>query len=566
MTLIAGYPSAMKTGQQAFIEMRSKFTTARDAKFVQLLSSRIQNQPSDSWTNLGKIVPAAIGYFFQGIGRFMLILLRFFQEFAIAGLIAVSPLLIGFLFFSYTQSLGIQFGVTSLTVLLWHVAICLVDIVIQAISDTLFMPITANNLVQVGANLIVVNNWLMFPFIMAFASFLTVFFYLSVPFVASAVMKGLSGTTATLQAGMQGAMQTAGLIVGAGLTAAGAAATFGGSAAVQAAIEGTKTAAEGATAAGRIANDLAGAGGFAPGAPTSGGGGSDLPEPPRLAPATVGESFENPFQSRPGRPSNGTGCVHCDGLRAGDDFAPQGQHLSRPTRRRPRSTRIPRRRNQWTAAAANDQTRMKFSAVAAITNNLVAARFWMILAILFAGMAVASPYFTVMAMRAREKVVILDPGGTLIYAPLLGFEEAGELHAYHVRLACLALLQRNPVGPDLPDLLKRLYLEPARKKAAAMYQARNPEFKERQIHQKVEVTKIDILDTRQIKDGAGHSYEAVTVRTEGNLIRTGTLNKMEFREPVKFAMEFLFIRNPDLLGNGRLPLVVQDFKYKETPL
>jgi hypothetical protein len=59
-------------------------------------------------------------------------------------------------------------------------------------------------------------------------------------------------------------MQTAGLIAGAGLTVAGAAATFGGSAAVQAAIEGTKTAAEGATAAGRIANDLAGAGGFAP--------------------------------------------------------------------------------------------------------------------------------------------------------------------------------------------------------------------------------------------------------------------------------------------------------------
>jgi hypothetical protein len=140
------------------------------------------------------------------------------------------------------------------------------------------------------------------------------------------------------------------------------------------------------------------------------------------------------------------------------------------------------------------------------------------------------------------------------------------LHAYHVRLACLALLQRNPAGPDLPDLLKRLYLEPARKKAASMYQTRIPEFKERQIHQKVEVTKIDILDTRQIKDGAGHSYEAVAVRTEGNLIRTGTLNKMEFREPVKFTIEFLFIRNPDLLGNGRLPLVVQDFKYNEAPL
>ena len=282
VTLIAGYPSAMKTGQRAFIEMRSKFTTARDARFVQLLTSRIANQPSDSWTNLGKIVPAAIGYFFQGIGRVMLILLRFFQEFAIAGLIAVSPLLVGFLFFSYTQSLSIQFGVTSLTVLLWHVAICLVDIVIQAISDTLFMPITANNLVQSGANLIVVHNWLMFPFIMAFAAFITVFFYLSVPFVASAVMKGLSGTTSTLRAGVHGAMQTAGLIVGAGLT-------FGGSAAVQAAVEGTKAAAEGATAAGRITSDHAGR--FTPGAQSSGAFGPF--GSPLVIPAVVGESMEN---------------------------------------------------------------------------------------------------------------------------------------------------------------------------------------------------------------------------------------------------------------------------------
>ena len=207
---------------------------------------------------------------------------------------------------------------------------------------------------------------------------------------------------------------------------------------------------------------------------------------------------------------------------------------------------------------------MRFSAVAAITNNLVAARFWMFLAIIFAGAAIASPYFTVLATRAKEKVVILDPGGTLIYAPLLGFEEAGQLHAYHVRLACLAFLQRNPIGPDLSDLLKRLYLDTARKKAAALYQAQNAEFKEKQIHQKVEVSKIDILDTRKIS--AGQSYEAVTVRAEGNLIRTGTVNKLEFREPVKFTVEFLFIRNPDLLGNGRLPLVVQDFKYKESAL
>ncbi len=209
---------------------------------------------------------------------------------------------------------------------------------------------------------------------------------------------------------------------------------------------------------------------------------------------------------------------------------------------------------------------MKFTAVAAITNNLVAARFWMGLSFVFAAIAGVTPYLTILAMKAQEKVVILDAGGTLIYSPLVGFEEAGELHAYHVRLACLALLQRNPVGPDLPDLLRRIYLEPARKEAGALYKAQNAEFKEKQIHQKVELTRIDILDTRKEKDGAGKSYEAVTVRAEGTLIRTGTLKGMEFREPVKFRIDFLFIRNPDLLGNGRLPLVVQDFKYQEVPL
>ena len=280
--LLAGYPTAMEGGQKAFVEMRSKFTNARDAKFVQLLRSRIENQPSDSLADIGKIVPATIGMFFQGIGRFMLLVLRFFQEFAIAGLIAVSPLLLGFLFLSFTQSFGIQFCVTSLTVLLWHVAICLVDIVIVAISDMLFAPITSGGLIQTAQNLIVVQNWLLFPFIMAFAALITVFFYLSVPFVAGAIMKGASGTTSALQAGIQGTMQAAGLAVGAGVTAAGAAATFGGSAAVQGALAGTQAATGAASAAGRIASDIAG----------SMGGSTDVPPPPPVP--TESNSVANP--------------------------------------------------------------------------------------------------------------------------------------------------------------------------------------------------------------------------------------------------------------------------------
>ena len=308
VALIAGYPKIMNTGMSAFQDMRQKFTNAQDAKFIQLLSSRIQNQPSDSWTDLGKIVPAAVGYFFQGIGRFMMVVLNFFQQFAIAGMIAVSPLLLGFLFFSPTQSFGVHFGVTSFTVMLWYLGICLVDIVIVAISDMLFAPITAGGIVQVAQNAIVVQNWLLFPFIMAFASIVTLFFYLSVPFVAGAIMKGASGTTSTLTAGISNTLQAAGFVVGAGATVAGAAATFGGSAAAQAAVAGGKAAAGAASAASsstRISNDLAGSGGGAssggsvPSPPDEGGGSIFNPENPAMvAQQTAPESFTVTDQSK----------------------------------------------------------------------------------------------------------------------------------------------------------------------------------------------------------------------------------------------------------------------------
>ena len=308
VALIAGYPTIMNKGMEAFREMRQKFTNAQDAKFIQLLTSRIQNQPSDSWTDLGKIVPAAVGYFFQGIGRFMMVVMNFFQQFAIAGLIAVSPLLLGFLFFSPTQSFGIQFAVTSFTVMLWYLGICLVDIVIVAISDLLFAPITAGGIVQVAQNAILVQNWLLFPFIMAFASIVTLFFYLSVPFVAGAIMKGASGTTSALSAGISNTLQAVGFVAGAGATVAGAAATFGGSAAAQAAMASGQAVAGAASAASSgkgMSNDLAGSstssspGGSVPPPPEEEGGVITNPaNPAMVAQQTTPESFSVTDQSK----------------------------------------------------------------------------------------------------------------------------------------------------------------------------------------------------------------------------------------------------------------------------
>ena len=341
VALIAGYPTIMNKGMEAFQEMRQKFTNAQDAKFIQLLTSRIQNQPSDSWTDLGKIVPAAVGYFFQGIGRFMMVVMNFFQQFAIAGLIAVSPLLLGFLFFSPTQSFGIQFAVTSFTVMLWYLGICLVDIVIVAISDLLFAPITAGGIVQVAQNAILVQNWLLFPFIMAFSSIVTLFFYLSVPFVAGAIMKGASGTTSALSAGINNTLQAVGYVAGAGATVAGAAATFGGSAAAQAAMASGQAVAGAASAASSgkgMSNGLAGSsassspGGSVPPPPEEEGGVITNPaNPAMVAQQTTPESFSVTDQSQ------GTVSHHKGSLST--PHAAQAAFNSHPSKAKPASSK-----------------------------------------------------------------------------------------------------------------------------------------------------------------------------------------------------------------------------------
>lgn len=44
------------------------------------------------------------------------------------------------------------------------------------------------------------------------------------------------------------------------------------------------------------------------------------------------------------------------------------------------------------------------------------------------------------------------------------------------------------------------------------------------------------------------------------------LRNAQTADAIRLQQSYQIIRNPDLLGNGRLPLVVQDFKYTEQPL
>ena len=191
-----------------------------------------------------------------------------------------------------------------------------------------------------------------------------------------------------------------------------------------------------------------------------------------------------------------------------------------------------------------------FNPLQLFTDHAVAARLWFLVAVTAVGCALLQPYLIIGAYRTRERVVILDGSGTYHVSPLLAFEEAGKLHENQALLACLALFQRGPQGFDYPELLEKLFLPEALKQARTEAGASAEEFTRKALHQKVEVLKVTVLETRE---------NLVLVEAEGQLVRTGLFQGQAFTESPAFRVRFTFARNPNLAANGRYPLAV--WKY-----
>jgi len=196
--------------------------------------------------------------------------------------------------------------------------------------------------------------------------------------------------------------------------------------------------------------------------------------------------------------------------------------------------------------------RRAFSPAKLFADHAFAARMWFLIACGAVGFCFIQPYLIIGAYRARERVVVLDGGGTFSVSPLLGFEEAKDLHESMALWATAALFERNPKGFDYPEMLQRLYLASALQKAQADREKSDAEFSVKNIHQKPEVFKVDILKTRE---------NQVLVRVEGQLIRTGIFEGQTFTESPKFILNLTLVRNPNMLANKRYPLGVWSFDY-----
>jgi hypothetical protein len=193
-----------------------------------------------------------------------------------------------------------------------------------------------------------------------------------------------------------------------------------------------------------------------------------------------------------------------------------------------------------------------FSPARLFADHAFAARLWFFVACGALGLCAVQPYLIISAYRTRERVVVLDGAGSFSVSPLLGFEEAKDLHEAMALWATLALFQRNPKDFDYPETLQKLFLADAYQRALADREKAHDEFHLKQIHQKPEVFKIEILRTRE---------NQVLVKVEGQLVRTGVFEGQTFAESLAFTLKLTLVRNPNMLANKRYPLGVWNFDY-----
>ena len=201
-----------------------------------------------------------------------------------------------------------------------------------------------------------------------------------------------------------------------------------------------------------------------------------------------------------------------------------------------------------------NRPRRRWRPLELFADHAMAARLWCVVALIAVTLCAFQPFLVIRAYRERERVIVLDPSGTFHVSPLLGFEEATKLHEQHALLACLALFQRNPAGFDFPELIDKLFLPEAARKARADAGASTEEFTAKTLHQKPEVLKLTVLETRE---------NVVIVQAEGQLVRTGLVGGQVFGEAAPFTVRFQFARNPNLAANGRYPRAV--WTYDVTP-
>lgn len=191
------------------VEMKSENAQVRETEFKRALTAPVNIQPS-TWDFTGQICAALI-HSLQGLGQVMLSILLFLQEFCLEGLIAISPILLGFLGWNLTRSMGIQFCFTTVGILLWEVGVLIVDVLLLSFGEEYLKPtLAAAATIGTAGAITGVASWPLLLSAMVTAALIPAFLYLSVPFIIATVLRGGDPTAPLLLKAMQMATTASG--------------------------------------------------------------------------------------------------------------------------------------------------------------------------------------------------------------------------------------------------------------------------------------------------------------------------------------------------------------------
>ncbi|MDE3099484.1 MAG: hypothetical protein KGJ88_08410 [Verrucomicrobiota bacterium] len=206
-----------------------------------------------------------------------------------------------------------------------------------------------------------------------------------------------------------------------------------------------------------------------------------------------------------------------------------------------------------TGTGAAQVARPRFNPTRLFVEKDRLAWFWFLFAMTVLVLAAVDRLALIHSFNRSERVVVVDPSDTYYVSPVLKFQDAKQLHVQQSELATAAFLERNPDGFDNADLLKQLFLKSALDKAQIQWESEADRFKANQLHQKAEIGRIDILNKGK---------NVVLTQVTGQLIRAGIFDGRAFSQSLRFRLQLKFLRNSNMLLNGRFPTAVSDFRYE----
>ena len=157
-------------------------------------------------------------------------------------------------------------------------------------------------------------------------------------------------------------------------------------------------------------------------------------------------------------------------------------------------------------------------------------------------------------LRDNNRLIVIDGRNSYHITEYADHERLVHLYEYTARLATDALLMRNPNGLDRVDLFDEMYSGDARNKALDMLKADMEKFGRQDIHQKVEILRIKVLEADSKKS---------FVEIDGQLLRFYSVSGKRESTVVKFSSTVSLNTNFDLGKNALYPFIVSDFTYTE---